>query len=45
MDLPDPADANYPAGAKIWLVISSDYDPSTNAMKAWNPMEFSMSII
>jgi len=40
MDLPDSADANYPDGAKIWLVLSSDYDASTNAMKAWNPTEY-----
>ncbi|MDD2777908.1 MAG: hypothetical protein PHS47_04180 [Methanocellales archaeon] len=40
MDLPDPADANYPTGAKIWLVLSSDYGASTNAMKAWNPTEY-----
>jgi len=36
MDLPDPSDANYPTGAKIWLVLSSDYDASTYSMTAWN---------
>ena len=39
MDLPDPADANYPGGAKIWLVPSTDYDSSTN-MVSWNPTAF-----
>jgi len=46
MDLPDPADANHPeydpepllAGAKIWLVLSSDYDG--DKMTAWNPYEY-----
>ncbi|MFH1926556.1 MAG: hypothetical protein ABIK79_00075 [Chloroflexota bacterium] len=38
MDLPDPADANYPDGAKIWLVLSDDYDGSK--MTAWNPEEY-----
>ena len=43
MDLPDPADANYylhPKGAKIWLVLSSDYNASTNSMTAWKPTEY-----
>ena len=46
-DLPDPGDKNYPAGAKIWLVPSSDYDPSTKSMTAWNPSEylFGMNLI
>jgi len=40
MDLPDPADANYPTGAKIMLVLSSDYDASQTKMVAWNPTEY-----
>jgi hypothetical protein len=35
MDLPHPTDHNYPGGAKIWLVLASDYDGSK--MVAWNP--------
>lgn len=38
IDLPDPADANYPEGAKIWLVPSSDY--SGGQMTAWNPTKY-----
>ena len=38
MDLPHPDDANYPDGAKIWLVLSDDYDGSM--MTAWNPEEY-----
>ncbi len=43
IDLPHPDDENHPsqdpdlAGAKIWLVLSSDYEPETNSMTAWNP--------
>lgn len=37
-DLPDPNDWNYPDGAKIWLVTSSDYDGSK--MTAWNPEDY-----
>lgn len=40
MDLPHPDDANYPHGAKIWLVPSSDYDPLQTKMVAWNPTEY-----
>jgi len=39
MDLPHTSDANYPAGAKIWLVTASDYnsgDASVGPMTAWN---------
>ena len=45
MDLPNSADANYPAGAKIWLVLSSDYDGTK--MIGWNPAEylFEMNLI
>ena len=27
-------------GAKIWLVLSSDYNPTTRTMTAWNPTEY-----
>jgi len=40
MDLPDSTDANYPGGAKIWLVLSSDYNSgnaSTGPMTGWHP--------
>lgn len=37
LDLPDQDDANYGAGAKLWLVLTADYDSSTNQMTAWNP--------
>jgi len=39
MDLPTSPDANYPAGAKIQLVLSSDYN-GTNALTAWHPSEY-----
>ena len=38
MDLPDPADANYPGGAKIWLVLSDDY--AEPQMIGWRPTEY-----
>ncbi len=37
--LPDPADANFPAGfpdAKIWLVDCADYNSSTRSMSSWH---------
>jgi len=38
MDLPHPDDANYPKGAaKIWLVLSNDYDATSKKIKTWNP--------
>ena len=40
MDLPDPADENYPDGAKIWLVLSEDYDKDNTKMIAWNPEKY-----
>ncbi len=40
MDLPMPADANYPVGAKIQLVLTADYNSGTNSMTAWNPSEY-----
>jgi len=44
MDLPSSPDTNYPDGAKIWLVLSADYDGTK--MIDWNPdnylFEFSL---
>jgi len=40
MNLPDVNDANYPDGAKLWLVPSTDYDSDTNSMTAWNPEDY-----
>jgi len=39
-DLPTPTDANYPGGAKIWLVLSSDYDATNTKMIGWDPTEY-----
>ena len=39
MDLPSPPDINYPDGAKIWLVPSSDYDEDMAKVTTWNPTE------
>jgi len=36
-DLPASYDANYPTGAKIWLVVSTDVDCATERMTAWRP--------
>jgi len=38
MDLPTSGDANYPDGAKIWLVPSDDY--SGSQITGWNPDDF-----
>jgi len=40
MNLPDSGDENYADGAKIWLVLSDDYDETTCAMTGWNPAEY-----
>ena len=40
MDLPQPDDANYPGGAKIWLVLSNDYNAASNSLESWNPTEY-----
>jgi predicted ribosomally synthesized peptide with SipW-like signal peptide len=40
IDLPEPADANYAIGAKIWLVPSSDYDATTKSMKKWDESRY-----
>ena len=39
-DLPKEHDNNYPTGAKIWLVLSSDVDCVNQTMTAWNPTEY-----
>lgn len=39
-DLPDPADANSAIGAKIWLVLSSDYNQTERKMIKWNPSQY-----
>lgn len=49
MDLPDPYDANANEatcqgapcpGAKIWLVLSDDYDDDERKMVGWDPSEY-----
>jgi len=40
MSLPHPDDANYPEGAKIWLVPSDCYDADTNSITTWSPSRF-----
>lgn len=40
MDLPSPPDANFATGAKIWLVLSSDYDQTKCMLTAWNPSSY-----
>ncbi len=40
MDLPHTSDANYPSGAKIWLVPSSDYDAVNHKIIGWSPTEY-----
>lgn len=47
MDLPNSADANYPAGAKIWLVPSSAYDSGSHSVISWGSGKylFEMSLI
>jgi len=42
-DLPESTDGNYAVGAKVWLVLSSDYNSntlSTGPMTAWNPSQY-----
>ncbi len=39
-DMPATFDANYPTGAKIWLVLSSDVDCTAKMMIGWNPTEY-----
>ena len=43
IDLPTLPDGNFAVGAKIWLVLSADYNsgnPSTGPMTAWNPSQY-----
>lgn len=35
--IPVDTDANYPDGAKVWLLPSDCYDPDTNAVIKWQP--------
>jgi len=37
-DMPHPFDANYPTGAKIWLVLSADHNDTQ--MTDWNPDQY-----
>ena len=37
-DLPIPTDEN--SGAKIWLILSDDYNTNTESWDAWNPTEY-----
>jgi len=39
-DLPTMNDENYPDGAKIWLVLTSDVDCMMQEMIGWNPTEY-----
>lgn len=39
-DLPRATDANYPVGAKIWLVLSNDVNCINSQMTGWNPTEY-----
>jgi len=39
-DLPIEADDNYPDGAKIWLVLTSDVDCDGQLMTGWTPIEY-----
>ena len=40
MDLPSSPDGNFAKGAKIWLVLASDYDETNHMMTAWNPDQY-----
>lgn len=40
MDLPHSADANYSEGAKIWLVLSNDYNSTLKKMTKWHPDDY-----
>ncbi|MFA6097094.1 MAG: TasA family protein [Candidatus Paceibacterota bacterium] len=40
MDLPSMPDGNFTVGAKIWLVLASDYNAGTSSMIAWNPSQY-----
>lgn len=47
VSIPVVGDGNYPAGAKLWLVPESDYDPAANQMTAWSHADylFEMNLI
>ena len=38
--MPSMDDENYPDGAKIWLILSSDVDCTAQSMIGWNPTEY-----
>jgi hypothetical protein len=38
--LPKVGDANYPYGAKIWLVLKSDYDFTNHKLTGWTPADY-----
>lgn len=43
VDLPTLPDGNFAVGAKIWLVLTADYNSgslSTGPMTAWNPSQY-----
>jgi len=40
MSLPDAEDPNHPVGAKILLVLSSDYDLNSKVIKQWHPDKY-----
>ncbi|KKU70956.1 MAG: hypothetical protein UX97_C0016G0004 [Candidatus Beckwithbacteria bacterium GW2011_GWA2_47_25] len=40
VDLPTLPDGNFAIGAKIWLVLSSDYNSVTKSMTLWNPSQY-----
>jgi hypothetical protein len=39
-ELPIESDANYPCGAKIWLVLTTDVDCVNQVMLHWNPQNY-----
>ena len=47
IDLPSAPDSNAPAGAKVWLVPSTDYNAGAKSLTAWNPSNylFEMNLI
>jgi len=38
--LPKVDDANYPYGAKIWLVLKNDYDFVNHKLTGWHPADY-----
>jgi len=46
-DLPNLDDQNHPGGAKLQVVLESDYDKSSHKMTGWNPTKylFEMNLI